>query len=50
MLLAIIFLVDKRFTKAQGIEFFNNLKMFSSDEIPTILFNMGFFLMNYDDY
>lgn len=50
MLLAIILLVDKKFTKNQGIEFFNNLKQFSSDEIPSILFNMGLFLMNYDDY
>ena len=31
MLLAIILLADKKFTKAQGIEFFNNLKQFSSD-------------------
>lgn len=50
MLLAIVFLADKKFTKAQGIDFFNNLKQFSADDIPTILFNMAFFLMNYDDY
>jgi hypothetical protein len=50
MLLAIILLADKKFTKSQGIEFFNNLKQFSSDELPTILYNMGLFLFNYDDY
>ena len=50
LLLAIIFLVDKKFTKAQAIEYFNSLKQFSAEEIPTILYNMGFFLMNYDDY
>jgi hypothetical protein len=50
MLLAIVFLADKKFTKAQGIDFFNNLKQFSADDIPTILYNMAFFLMNYDDY
>lgn len=50
MLLAIVFLADKKFTKAQGIDFFNNLKQFSADDMPTILYNMAFFLMNYDDY
>jgi hypothetical protein len=50
MLLAIICLVDKKFTKTQGVEFFNSLKQFSSDDIPTILFNMAFFLLSYDDY
>lgn len=50
MLLAIILLADKKITKAQGIEFFNNLKQFSSDELPTILYNMGMFLTNYDDF
>jgi|JI9StandDraft_1071089.scaffolds.fasta_scaffold513134_1 hypothetical protein len=50
MLLVIVFLADKKFTKAQAIEFFNNLKQTSSEELPTILFNMAFFLMNYDDY
>ena len=50
MLLAIICLVDKKFTKSQGMEFFNMLKQFSLDEIPSILFNMAFFLLNYDEY
>jgi hypothetical protein len=50
MLLVIILISDKKLGKQQGIEFFNNLKQFSSDDIPSILYNMGLFLMNYDEY
>ena len=32
------------------MQFFNLLKQFSIEEIPSILFNMGLFLMNYEDY
>lgn len=50
MILCILLLTDKRISLKQGSELFAQLKQHNSEEIPIILFNMGLFFLNYDDY
>lgn len=50
LVLCILLLTDKRISLKQGAELFGQLKQHSADEIPIILYNMGLFFMNYDDY
>ena len=50
MLFVIVLLVDRKFTKTQGMEFFNQLKQFGAEDIPSILYNMAVFLLRYDDH
>lgn len=49
MMLTVIFLVDKRITKEQGRQYFNQLKI-AEQEFSEILYNFGVFSLLYEDY
>ena len=50
MLFAIVLLIDKKFSLLQGMEFFNQLKQSGVDDMPSILLNMGIFLLRYEEH